>query len=210
MTYFIDTEFIDDGETIDLISIGIVSSDGREYYAQSGECNLTKASDWVWENVLPHLTMCYGNSHYQAKTITESHAVHAYGKCDLYTMHNLPDECAWRTRKQIAQEIYAFMDVEKYGKPEWYGWCASYDFVALCQLFGTMMDLPTGYPHYIRDLQHVLDSYSMSDEKIPKQDGSVHNALSDARYTKRFWQWVEGYLYGRGLSKTRQFPFALA
>lgn len=33
MKYFLDTEFIEDGVTIDLISIGIVSDDGREFYA---------------------------------------------------------------------------------------------------------------------------------------------------------------------------------
>jgi hypothetical protein len=35
--YFYDTEFNDDGSTIDLVSIGIVSDDGREYYAVSSE-----------------------------------------------------------------------------------------------------------------------------------------------------------------------------
>lgn len=33
MKYFLDTEFHEDGKTIDLISIGIVAEDGREYYA---------------------------------------------------------------------------------------------------------------------------------------------------------------------------------
>ena len=55
MKYFFDTEFIEDGKTIDLISIGIVSEDGRSYYAESFECDLDKANDWVKENVLPHL-----------------------------------------------------------------------------------------------------------------------------------------------------------
>ena len=50
--YFYDTEFIEDGKTIDLISIGIVCEDGREYYAQSVEFDESKASEWVKENVL--------------------------------------------------------------------------------------------------------------------------------------------------------------
>ena len=33
--YFFDTEFYEDGKTIDLISIGIVAEDGREFYAVS-------------------------------------------------------------------------------------------------------------------------------------------------------------------------------
>lgn len=35
--YFYDTEFIEDGKTIDLISIGVVCEDGREFYAESQE-----------------------------------------------------------------------------------------------------------------------------------------------------------------------------
>ena len=37
MRIFYDTEFLDDGKTIDLISIGMVAEDGRELYAVSSE-----------------------------------------------------------------------------------------------------------------------------------------------------------------------------
>lgn len=57
MRYFLDTEFIESGpkKPIQLISIGIVSEDGREYYAISSEFNAKDASPWVGENVLAHL-----------------------------------------------------------------------------------------------------------------------------------------------------------
>lgn len=32
MKYFFDIEFLEDGRTIELISIGIVAEDGSEYY----------------------------------------------------------------------------------------------------------------------------------------------------------------------------------
>lgn len=53
--FFLDTEFIEDGRTIELISIGIVCDDGREYYAESCEVPWGKADPWVHENVRPHL-----------------------------------------------------------------------------------------------------------------------------------------------------------
>lgn len=56
MRFWFDTEFIEDGKTIDLISIGVVAADGREFYAELEECDLSRASDWVRENVFPHLT----------------------------------------------------------------------------------------------------------------------------------------------------------
>lgn len=55
MKFWFDTEFIEDGRTIDLISIGIVAEDDREFYAESSDCDLSKAGEWVKENVLPQL-----------------------------------------------------------------------------------------------------------------------------------------------------------
>lgn len=55
MRYWFDTEFIDDGASIELISIGVVAEDGRTYYAQSRTFNAERCCDWVRENVLPHL-----------------------------------------------------------------------------------------------------------------------------------------------------------
>ncbi len=55
MKYFYDTEFIEDGKTIDLVSIGIIAEDGRTYYAISREFDETKADEWVVKNVLSKL-----------------------------------------------------------------------------------------------------------------------------------------------------------
>lgn len=53
--YFYDTEFIEDGRTIELVSIGIVAEDGREYYAVSTDFDPARANAWVRENVLDKL-----------------------------------------------------------------------------------------------------------------------------------------------------------
>ncbi|KQB85204.1 polyadenylate-specific 3'-exoribonuclease AS [Corynebacterium oculi] len=55
MRYFYDTEFVEDGRTIELVSIGIVSEDGREYYAVSTDFDERRANPWVRENVLSKL-----------------------------------------------------------------------------------------------------------------------------------------------------------
>lgn len=56
MKIWFDTEFIEDGKTIDLISIGMVREDGAVLYFENRECDFSKASDWVKQNVLPHIT----------------------------------------------------------------------------------------------------------------------------------------------------------
>ena len=55
MRYFYDTEFIEDGSTIELVSIGIVAEDGREYYAVSTDFHASRANQWVRKNVLDKL-----------------------------------------------------------------------------------------------------------------------------------------------------------
>jgi hypothetical protein len=53
--FFYDCEFIEDGRTIDLVSIGAVREDGPEYYAVSTEFDPTKANPWVRRHVLEQL-----------------------------------------------------------------------------------------------------------------------------------------------------------
>jgi hypothetical protein len=53
--YFYDCEFIEDGHTIELVSIGVVAEDGREFYAVSTEFDPSRAIDWVRRHVLDKL-----------------------------------------------------------------------------------------------------------------------------------------------------------
>jgi hypothetical protein len=137
---YFDTEFIEDGRTIDLLSIGLVREDGATYYAESAEADHGRASAWVQENVLPSLQ---GGE-------------------------------AVRPRSAIAQEIVDFVGPS----PEFWAWYADYDWVALCQLYGTMMDLPDGWPMYCRDYKQVADERGTD----VSQPDSVHNALGDAQW----------------------------
>ena len=55
--FWFDTEFYEDGERINLISIGIVAEDGREYYAETDHAHqLASVNDWLRANVYPHLS----------------------------------------------------------------------------------------------------------------------------------------------------------
>lgn len=55
MRFFYDCEFIEDGRTIELVSIGVVDTEGREFYAVSTEFDGSRAGPWVRANVLPKL-----------------------------------------------------------------------------------------------------------------------------------------------------------
>lgn len=160
MKYFFDTEFIEDGKTIDLISIGIVAEDSREYYAISTEFYEKKASQWVKDNVIAKLPPRYANPMYESPRLVEKSK-------------------AWKSREQIKKDILAFIGDDK---PEFWAYYADYDHVALCQLFGTMMDLPNGWPMYTRDIKQLCDS--KGNPQLPEQGKGEHHALADARWTK--------------------------
>lgn len=53
--FFYDCEFIEDGRSIELVSIAVVSAEGREYYAVSTEFDPDRAGAWVRRNVLDKL-----------------------------------------------------------------------------------------------------------------------------------------------------------
>ena len=140
MKIWFDTEFIEDGKTIDLISIGLIRQDGATLYFENAECDYDRASPWVRENVLTRL----GGPSSQA------------------------------SRESIARNVVEFVGE----KPEFWAYYADYDWVVLCQLYGTMMDLPQGWPMICYDLRQWLNANGYKDVKQP--DGDRHNALSDA------------------------------
>lgn len=57
MLYFFDTEFLEDGVTVEPISIGICAEDGRELYLEfKYDENRVNESEFLGNNVVPHLT----------------------------------------------------------------------------------------------------------------------------------------------------------
>lgn len=144
MKYWFDTEFIEYPCTIDLISIGIVSEDGRSLYMVSSEFDESKASEWVKENVIAKL-----------------------GTAERFS------------REEIKRQVVKFIG---HDSPEIWAYYADYDWVALCWLMGTMMDLPEGWPMFCRDLkQWAVD---LGDPKLPEQADGEHNALDDAKWNR--------------------------
>lgn len=213
MKYFIDTEFIEGFHKplfgkrrhfIDLISIGIVCEDGREYYAISNEFDPKDADKWVQGNVIMKLE----------------------GIEDYFHI--------WKSNKEIKQDIIEFIcpyekasefagvgsidsGMEGYlqmNPPKFYAYYADYDWVLFCSLFGRMIDLPKGFPMYCRDLKQNIDEYidSITTEKNPRsanyltketaleqlkkrfdypKQTNEHNALADAKWNYELYKFLQ-------------------
>ena len=142
MKISLDFEFIEDGITIKPISLGMVREDGAEMYYEFEGVDWSLASEWVQNNVKPHLT-----------GITT------------------PLEDIKKGLLEFAGE-----------KPEFWGYFADYDWVALCQIFGKMIDLPKGWPFYCLDLKQLMHESHVSKDQLSEQKGIEHNALDDARW----------------------------
>lgn len=176
MRYFYDTEFIEDGKTVDLLSIGIDAEDGRQYYAVASDApwKRVKKNPWLMANVVPHLPQAHGDA--------RNHQPKAW-------LFNYNDPCV-KPREQIAGEVADFIlgkdrheilpDVELWAD------YAAYDHVVLAQLFGRMIDLPQGMPMFTHDIQQEARHLGV-ESILPGQQGSVHNAIEDARHVRRLW-----------------------
>ncbi|WWT39792.1 DnaQ-like DNA polymerase III subunit [Microcystis phage Mwe-JY05] len=182
MRYWYDTEFLEDGRTIELISIGIVAEDGREYYAVNrdfrwrriaGRCwyapwQIETRQQWLADNVVPSLPRLHGDA------------------INLYSGRGPLGMIDWqalemRRRDTIAAEVRDFL-LAGPSFPKLWTWYGAYDHVVLCQLWGRMIDLPHGIPMYSRDLKQEVDR--VGDPTLPEQPDGVHNALADARHLR--------------------------
>jgi len=185
--YFFDTEFIENGKTIDLISIGMVCEDGRSLYLQNEECEFRQAGDWVWRNVFPLLDHFAMQGKRSCQSIQGTLSMSSDPKCYAHKPEN---KCPWRQRWGIRDEVLEFMNVEKYGNPEVWAYYGAYDWVALCQLFGSMIELPKGFPMCHMDVKQLCNS--VGNPKLPAHVIPEHHALNDARWTADAYKFLSG------------------
>ncbi len=155
--FFYDCEFIEDGTTIELVSIGAVDEDGREFYAVSTEFDPERAIPWVRDHVLPKLPS--------------------------------PADRAWRSRRKIRDDLYAFLSAPREPIELW-AWYAAYDHVALCQLWGGMPALPRAIPRFTHELRQLWEDRGRP--AIPDPPADQHDALADARHNLARWRAMGG------------------
>ena len=209
--FFLDTEFKEDGKTIDLISIAIVSDDGREYYAISKEFNLLKAwrDKWIRENVLrPIFDQFYAN----ARSLPM--AIPKFGFWSMRSVIKSVGQSREEIKLGVAKFVYGLnLGIEYYPEllarvgslyqdlsdldhpvplPQFYAYYADYDWVVLCQLFGSMMDLPPRFPMYCIDLKQQADIMGVDLSKEVPQENE-HISLDDARWVKKGYEYLREF-----------------
>lgn len=182
MKYFYDTEFHEDGKTIDFISIGIVCEDGRTLYRVSNEFDTRRVArhGWLMANVMNSIDHDQFITYdFQGKPAVR----------DIY----VTDKAA-RSRDQIARDITDFVGADR--NAEFWAWFSAYDHVCLAQIFGAMVDLPNMMPMYTNDLKTIMDITGVRHSMMPKQPEGHHNALADAQMNVVRYNFLMEYLNG--------------
>ena len=101
---------------------------------------------------------------------------------------HLPEKSHRITKKEIAEKLLDFLKPSKLRPIELWGYYSAYDHVALCWLFGAMIDLPEGMPMYTRDIKQLCDS--LGNPKLPEQLGTEHNAFADALWNMKAYKFL--------------------
>lgn len=185
--YCYDTEFLEDGSTIELISIGIVADDGREYYAVNRDFRWRRIASrnwwapWTWtvrhqwlaDNVVPSLPNLHGDARMH------------YGNDGPLGLIDWQSPLM-KSRDRIASGVRDFL-LDGDSEPELWAYYGAYDHVVLCQLWGRMIDLPSGIPMFTRDLMQEIDRLGV---EPPEQAAGQHNALADARWVHTSLDWM--------------------
>lgn len=185
MHLFFDTEFSGLHKDTTLISIGIVSENGKKFYAEFSDYDESQCNDWIQENVLAH-TILAGNETLAARLgADESTTVVLGSKEDV--------------RYELGEWLKQFHSVQFISD------VCHYDMVLLIDIFGTAFDLPENVSAVCYDInQDIARHYGISDREAfdkSREDivaelcggfiaGDKHNALYDAEVIKAIYEEV--------------------
>ena len=163
MRVFFDTEFTGLVQGTTLISIGLVSEDGRTFYAEFNDYDTSKIDDWLRESVINHLRFI-GEAKSTPKVDFEHHAMKAH-------------------RAVVAEDLSIWLS--QFDRVEIWSDCLAYDWVLFCQLYGGAMNIPKNIYYIPFDISTLMLANGVDPdinrEEYAGIDGNKHNALHDAK-----------------------------
>ncbi len=175
---FLDTEFTSLQQNAVLISLALVSEDGKEFYAEFTDYNLEKAGDakdWIVQNVIGNLILTKDNENRDLNKMYirgNKAEITSALKIWLNQFGTKQDE-----QGNIIPHIRIWADVPHY------------DWVLFCDLFGGARKIPPQIHYMAMDLATWLFCKGVKpdtprSELIPQDElpkGVQHNALFDAK-----------------------------
>jgi hypothetical protein len=170
MKLFFDTEFTGLHQKTTLVSIGLVSEDDQEFYAEFIDYDTSQIDDWLKNNVINNLYL-----HKCAIPENESVVTDRYlGDSDFIKQHLE----SWLSR---------FDQVEMWSD------CLAYDWVLFNQLFGHAFNIPKNIYYIPFDISTLFKVKGIDPDINREQFVGVdkinkHNALWDAKVIKMCYE----------------------
>lgn len=160
----------------ELISIGLVSEDNREFYGEITDFSRDKVDNWIKQNVLDN-TVEYGNVPI-IDICSNEHSYYVGTKSDIVSY--------------LQEWLMQFDEIELVSD------VCHYDMVLFIDLFGTAFDLPSNIVPSCYDInQDIAKTYNFSMQRAfdynreqilidnnVQMVGTKHNSLYDARVIK--------------------------
>ena len=177
MNVYFDTEFTGLHKGTTLISIGLIASNGKKFYAEIVDYDSSQVNDWIKENVINNLWAV-------SKTIDE---------CSKFEYYHLG------TKEQIAQKLKEWF--LEFDSIQLISDVAHFDMVLLIDLFGGAFDLPKNVNPSCHDINQDIakflgvterEAFDMSRECFLGicLSSEKHNALYDAKIIKEIYEFI--------------------
>ena len=177
MKIFFDTEFTGLHKNTTLISIGIIAEDGRTFYAELTDYDVSQVDDWIQQNVIDNLSSQLEFEAYRQSPVHPNIPV-----TKQFNIEVLGDT------KTVADSLRCW--VEQFNETvEVWSDCLAYDWVLFCNLFGHAFNIPKCI-YYIPFDICTLFKVKGVDPDINREefagcafsdDIKKHNALWDAK-----------------------------
>ena len=182
MKIFFDTEFTGLHQNTTLISIGMISEDGRKFYAEFQDYDESQVDDWIQENVISKLEYNYYRNN-EPKEMAR------------YNPNDKLSDVSVRGKTEFIKE--ALEDwLSQFDQVEIWSDCLAYDWVLFNQIFGHAFNIPKNVYYIPFDICTLMKIKGV-DPDINREgfvgitnvdDGNIenkkHTALWDAEIIK--------------------------
>ena len=193
MKIFFSVDYIGVHRERDIVSIGMISEDGREFYAELNDYNDENIEGWEDEVVLDNLKYDSSVEYYIRSKVSEDISVD--NKWNIQMRGNR-DELELELRDWLSQfnRVQLISDV------------GYFDFTLLVDLFGSMKELPVNMASCCHDINQDIaeylrvsdrDAYSVDRINFINNHGDVDieeveksNVLYEARVVKKCYEIV--------------------
>lgn len=173
MKIFFDTEFTGLHKGTSLISIGLISEDGKTFYAELQDYDKTQVDEWIKENVI-------NNTSYLKETDNLEMASQSYITFYAPVINKQFLEADLR-------EWFSQFD-----KVEIWSDCLAYDWVLFNDIFGHAFNIPQNVYYIPFDICTLFKikgiDPDVNREEFAEINGKKHNALHDAEVIKACYE----------------------